>query len=89
MSKMSIFRTAIAALGFAAAATSACAGDAVSDAFEDAFGHDQIPNAFNDTFGHNKIPNAFNSAFGKHKKSSHPKPENKAAQDSANSRTAH
>lgn len=45
-------------------ASTAFAGDAISDAFEDTFGHDKIPNAFEDTFGHNKIPNAFESAFG-------------------------
>ena len=42
----------------------AYAGDTISDAFEDTFGHDKIPDAFEDTFGHNKIPNAFNDAFG-------------------------
>ncbi len=51
------------------------AGDTISDAFEDTFGHDQIPNAFEDTFGHNKIPNAFNKAFGGGSSGAHRKTE--------------
>jgi hypothetical protein len=51
----------------------AYADDAISNAFEDTFGHDKIPNTFEDTFGHNKIPNAFNEAFGGGSGSSHHK----------------
>jgi hypothetical protein len=49
------------------------AGNAISDAFEDTFGHNQIPDAFEDTFGRNKIPNAFNDAFGGGSRSTHHK----------------
>jgi hypothetical protein len=56
-------------------ASTAFAGDAISDAFEDTFGHDKIPNAFEDTFGHNKIPNAFESAFGGKEKKPAAKPQ--------------
>jgi hypothetical protein len=61
--------------GFSLASSMACAGDAISDAFEDTFGHDKIPNAFEDTFGHNKIPNAFESAFGGKEKKPAAKPQ--------------
>lgn len=55
---------AVVAVTIIASSNATYAGDAISDAFEDAFGHDKIPNAFEDTFGHNKIPSAFNDAFG-------------------------
>ena len=55
---------AIVVVALLSSSSVALAGDTISDAFEDTFGHDKIPNAFEDTFGHNKIPNAFNSAFG-------------------------
>ena len=60
-------------VAFVLNANAAHAGDTISDAFEDTFGHDKIPNAFEDTFGHNKIPNAFNEAFGGGSGSSHHK----------------
>jgi hypothetical protein len=47
------------------------AGNAISDAFEDNFGHNQIPDAFEDAFGRNKIPNSFNEAFAGGSRSSH------------------
>jgi hypothetical protein len=59
---------------------SAFAGNSISDAFEDTFGHDQIPNAFEDTFGHNKIPNAFDEAFGGGSSGSHHKPKKTQSQ---------
>ena len=62
MSKITF--TSLAITAFMMSANLAYAGDTISDAFEDTFGHDKIPNAFEDTFGHNKIPNAFNDAFG-------------------------
>jgi hypothetical protein len=66
---------------FAMTANVAYAGDSISDAFEDTFGHDKIPNAFEDTFGHNKIPNAFNDAFGGGSGSSHRKAKKTQSQN--------
>lgn len=59
----------------------AVAGDTISDAFEDTFGHDQIPKAFEDTFGDNKVPNAFNEAFGGNSFGSHRKPKSVQSRD--------
>lgn len=71
--KISNISRGLPAILFLLSASSAFAGDTISDAFEDTFGHDQIPNAFEDTFGHNKIPNAFNEAFGGGSSGSHHK----------------
>lgn len=66
---------------FAVTASVAYAGDSISDAFADTFGHDKIPNAFEDTFGHNKIPDAFNDAFGGGSGSSHRKAKKTQSQN--------
>ena len=36
---------------FSLPSSTAFAGDTISDAFEDTFGHDKIPNAFESAFG--------------------------------------
>lgn len=72
MSKVFVVASSLL-VAFVLNANAAYAGDAISDAFEETFGHDKIPNAFEDTFGHNKIPNAFNDAFGGGSGSSHHK----------------
>jgi hypothetical protein len=59
-----LYAIILISIGMLLSAQTAIAGNAISDAFEDTFGHNQIPDAFEDTFGHNKIPNAFNKAFG-------------------------
>lgn len=81
MVKISQILSLMALLAFVTAATPAAAGDSISDAFEDTFGHDQITNAFEDTFGHNKIPNAFNSAFGGDAKAKKTKAKNTQSSD--------
>jgi len=78
--KISTILKSLLAILFLSSASSAFAGDSISDAFEDTFGHDQIPNAFEDTFGHNKIPNAFNEAFGGGSSGSHHKPKKTRSQ---------
>jgi hypothetical protein len=74
MKKRHVFTKILIVAGFSLICNTAFAGDAISDAFEDTFGHDKIPNAFEDTFGHNKIPNAYESAFGDRQKKPAAKP---------------
>ena len=64
LSKIIIIVASLTVAAFMVTVNVVQAGDAISDAFEDTFGHDKIPNAFEDTFGHNRIPDAFNNAFG-------------------------
>ncbi len=75
MKRQKLLAKILIVVSFSLASSTAFAGDAISDAFEDTFGHDKIPNAFEDTFGHNKIPNAFESAFGGKEKKPAAKPQ--------------
>ncbi|MFM9152720.1 MAG: hypothetical protein ACKOPC_03800 [Methylocystis sp.] len=59
MKRQKLLAKILIVASFSLASSTAFAGDAISDAFEDTFGHDKIPNAFESAFdGKEKKPAA-------------------------------